>query len=116
MVLVPDDAPHKLTGNVLSTTEIAFSWQPITHEKRNGIITGYTLLINNMNGIVVKSLVVNASTLDMKVEGLVSWTNYTANMSCMTVKGSGPWSSKIMVTTLEEGNTVQHNLYFNNRK
>lgn len=93
-------------GKPLSTSEIAYTWQPIKQEKRNGIITGYTLTLRNVDGSVKKSFSSNASTVRLTVNGLESWTNYTADISGMTIKGSGPPSPQVLVATLEEGNQL----------
>lgn len=56
-----------------------------------------------MNGSLAKTVVINnTSILTTDVAGLVSWTNYTAKINAFTIKGPGPWSPGVLVTTLEE--------------
>ncbi|KAK3728134.1 hypothetical protein QZH41_019448, partial [Actinostola sp. cb2023] len=100
---VPDDSPLMLAGKGLNTTALSFTWQAITPDEQNGIILGYTLSLHRINESLVKTMTVNNGTaLTTTTGGLETWFNYTVNISGFTVKGAGPWSSKVLVTTLEE--------------
>ena len=69
--------------------------------ERNGIITGYTINITKLAGedSVQTSTPFNNITLD----GLRPFTTYLFIVAAQTSMGVGPFSTFVLVTTLEDG-------------
>ena len=71
-----------MMASPINATAVNFTWEePAVH---NGIIRRYIVSIRNSNGDVV--MAVNVSTLTVKIFGLTPNTNYTVNISAVTVE------------------------------
>jgi len=86
-------------------------WDEVPADQMNGIITCYTITYNsqteNDNGNVP------AGPYDRKKEltGLKEFVNYSITMSASTVKGEGPASDPIVVTT-DQDSKLHEFLFF----
>ena len=95
----PTAAPENVTGHNSSSTSILVIWDDVPAADRNGIILTYTItyesLTENNNGNVT----VNYPDNQRNLTGLREYVNYNIKMFASTVKGDGPASNHIIVTT-----------------
>ncbi|PFX14115.1 Down syndrome cell adhesion molecule-like [Stylophora pistillata] len=84
------------------TTSILVMWDEVPADDQNGVITGYTItyypLPQNHSGLV---RAVNSSQHRITLKGLIASANYSIRVLASTLKGDGPSSNPIVVTTLQ---------------
>ena len=104
VLVVPTKAPTGLTVTATSSTSITASWQLPPVDSRNGIIRGFKLFYQR-KGSADSSTILDIkknSTLTKHVNGLHKYTEYEFQVLAYTV-GDGTNSSKVLKTTLEDG-------------
>ena len=100
--LEPSAPPANVTGNNSSSTSILVQWDEVPENDKNGIIKGYNVTYKDWRTGVEKTQTVNASASQVELTGLNKFTKYDISVLAFTVKGSGPLSSTITVTTDED--------------
>lgn len=79
------------------------SWNTLPPESRNGIISGYTVLITNLDdpeGVVDSYYV---ESLNLTINDLSPYTTYGLLLQAHNSVGSGPTSDLHAIQTKEEG-------------
>ena len=94
-MLEPDGAPQNVRGQNTSSTSILVMWDEVPAAQQNGIITGYTITYRNGNSNVH----VNGYVRQTEFTNLKKWVSYNITVFASTVKGDGPPSNAIIVTT-----------------
>ena len=100
--LEPSAPPANVKGINSSSTSILVQWDELPENDRNGIIKGYNVTYKNLTSEVEKTQTVDAPTRQVNLTGLNEFTKYDITVSAFTVKGGGPPSSAITVTTDED--------------
>ena len=81
------------------------SWQPPVPGDRNGIITHYILVLKNLDFTVDDVITnVSGSLLTYTVSDLEEYSTHECRIAAGTIIGTGPYSSPIELTTLQDGN------------
>ena len=101
---MPSSAPLGLTGDSLNSTAIFLEWKPPTHRKRNGLITSYTVRIQDV--FTNNSNILLHSILHLIVPSLHPFHQYTFDVAANTSVGRGPFSTPITIRTLEDGKSL----------
>ena len=96
---MPSGPPRNLTAEVISSTVIHLSWSPPLPHEHNGVISNYTVILNQ-DGL---STIYTTNTTTMSAEYLLPFTTYSFRVSASTRIGSGPFSLAIYRNTLEDG-------------
>ena len=89
-----------------SSTAILVTWDPVPEIDRNGIITQYEVEFNQstFKEISASNLTTtNGSQLNVELEGLEEYVEYSVRVRAYTSVGLGPFSVAIMNTTMEDG-------------
>ena len=109
IILVPGLGPSNFTANYdrLRPTSVQFSWEEVPIASQNGIIRGYTLIVeqletNSENIIDTDVTMLEANTFSHEVTSLIHNTVYNISLAARTSSGVGPVSS-IQVFILPEG-------------
>ena len=100
IISAPGDAPVNVIVQILNSTAIHIQWDPLLTP--NGIITHYTIYINNGN----PPLNVDATSDDLQhvsVGGFSPDQGVTVRLSASTTAGEGPKTASQSVTTDEAG-------------
>ena len=100
--LEPNAPPANVKGNNSSSTSILVQWDEVPENGKNGIIKGYNITYKDWRTGVEKTQTVNASASQVDLTGLNKFTKYNISVLAFTVKGGGPLSSTITVTTDED--------------
>ena len=91
-----------MRGHNSSSTSILVKWDEVPVADQNGIIETYTItyesLTENHNGNVT----VNYPDHQTNLTGLREYVNYSISVFASTVKGDGPASNPVIVTTDED--------------
>ena len=90
----PSVSPEGLKVSHRLPTTAELSWKPIPEEKRNGVITGYTVQVEGP-GFSQKMLVQDVKT---EIPSLKPFTSYTFKVSAMTKAGTGPAATISSIT------------------
>jgi receptor-type tyrosine-protein phosphatase Q len=99
----PSGAPTEPKPSDVTSTSFTLSWEPPLPEERNGIITHYELRLEKLSCTqTVHYVTVMSSSLPFTVEDLRPDTTYNCSVKAATVNGTGPSSSPLIVTTLED--------------
>ena len=74
-------------------------WDEVPAVQQNGIITGYTITYTSQTENDNGNVSAGANDRQTELTGLKEFVNYTITVSAYTVKGEGPASDPIVVTT-----------------
>ena len=77
-------------------------WAPPPEYNQNGIIDRYEIEISDEDNIVTQYST-NGTTLMLRVIELRPYHTYSCRMAATTRAGSGPFTSTILIQTLEDG-------------
>ena len=97
----PSIAPEGLNITHSHPTTAELSWSPLPVEKRNGVITGYTIQVEGPD-FSREISVQDGNMSSVEVPGLMPFTSYTFYVSAMTKAGTGPVAT-VSSTTPEGG-------------
>ena len=100
--LEPSAPPANVTGNNSSSTSILVQWDEVPENDKNGIIKGYNVTYRDWRTIGEKTQSVNACTSQVQLTGLNKFAKYNISVLAFSVKGDGPPSAAITVTTDED--------------
>ena len=104
--IVPFGEPQNLTSIEVTSKNILFSWLPPLIHLRNGNITHYSLRYSYYNLTRFMSWeIIHIQNTTFLLRNLLSYTNYSCNVSASTSVGEGP-TTNIIVTTEEDSKTV----------
>jgi len=74
-------------------------WDEVPADQKNGIITGYTITYNSQTENDNGNVPAGRNDRQNKLTSLKEFVNYIITVSASTVKGEGPASDPIVVTT-----------------
>ena len=88
-----------------SSTSLQVNWGEVPFPDQLGIIRGYRVLIwtTNQSSDILRNVTVLVPSQATSFSGLEMYTNYTIQVSALTVKGAGNKSEPIVVITDEDG-------------
>ena len=93
----PDGAPQNVRGCNTSSTSIVVSWDEVTTDQQNGIITNYTITYQSQTENHNGSVSAGPNDHQRNISGLKKYVNYNITVFASTVKGDGPHSSPVVV-------------------
>ena len=102
---VPSSPPRDVMVESHNPASLMVSWNQPVRRERNGPITGY--LINYVRDgssdmmSINKTIQPNERTII--ISELVAYVNYSVAVAAMTVNGTGPFSSRSVVRSGEDG-------------
>lgn len=79
------------------------SWEALPLADRNGIITGYTVTITDLDDVEGREESIFTKQHNITFSGLVPYTTYGLLLSARTIVGYGPNSDLHAIQTHEEG-------------
>ena len=74
-------------------------WDEVPADQQNGIVTGYTISYQSQTENDNGNVQVNASVCQMELINLKEYISYNITVFASTVRGNGPPSHPIVVTT-----------------
>ena len=98
----PDGAPQNVTGHSTSSTSIVVSWDEVTTDQQNGIITNYTITYQSQTDNHNGSVSAGPNDRQRNITGLKKYVNYNITVFASTVKGDGPHSSPVVVVRTDQ--------------
>ena len=88
-----------MRGRNTSSTSILVTWDEVPTDGQNGIITSYTITYQSLTQDHNGHFTVEFSAHQTVLTGLKKYFNYSITVFASTVKGNGPASSPIIVST-----------------
>ena len=82
---------------------ILIFWNPPPLVNQNGIITGYQVMVTNLNRTNSSAITINTNNTSYVVMGLQINTLYNFKVAAMTIIGLGPFSDPVSNQTFEDG-------------
>ena len=98
----PAGVPQNVQGQNSSSTSILAIWDEVPADLQNGIITGYTITYHSQTENDNNSVQVNGSVSLKQLTNLKEYVIYNITVFASTVKGDGPASDPIVVTTAQD--------------
>ena len=94
MFKAPSGAPVSITLIPVNSTANNLTWNEVNCSQRNGLITGYTVMISN------SSITYNLNSTERYIilNDLVFGTVYNISVAAVNSVGRGPFSDPITVT------------------
>ena len=102
----PTAAPENVTGHNTSSTNISVSWGEVPAADRNGIILSYTVTYQSQTQNDSGSEKVFYPNRSLDLSGLKKFVKYNITVFATTVKGDGPTSGVIVVSTDQDSKLV----------
>ena len=99
------DAPPSLSGEVFTSTSISLMWTPPPEYNQNGIIERYQMEISDEDNITTPYFT-NGTTVMLTVTELRPFHTYSCRVAAVTRAGTGPFTSAIVLRTLEDGKSI----------
>ena len=96
--LGPDLPPQAIVGIPTSPSTMGIVWKPVPFPFGRGIILGYHFVFSTMSGEILEDKILGPEQDFISVGSLELFTNYTVNMTAFTIKGEGPWASKVVLS------------------
>ena len=90
--------------NVLSSTSVEITWDPVPAKHRNGIIREYEVAILDKPGSCGYYIKTAADTRRFVKDGLKMHHSYSVKIAARTSVGRGEWSPWAEFTTLQGSN------------
>ena len=87
---------------VINSTSISVYWGPPPFDDQNGVITGYRVIITNLNRTNI-SMSISVTNTSYTAIGLEKFVVYDIQVAAMTAVGLGPFSDAIRSQTFEDG-------------
>ncbi|CAH0714939.1 unnamed protein product, partial [Brenthis ino] len=95
----PEEGPTSVECGGVTSTALRVSWQPIPPHKQAGALIGYSVLYAGQGRQWQ-----NATSLvtELRLQGLIKYTNYTVKVAGFSNYGTGPYSFPIVCSTLQD--------------
>lgn len=111
--IVPSGFPQMFTDRVESSQSISFNWIAPTVEEQNGVIISYTVnVLDAASGQNIGPTTVPSSQTSITVAALLPFTTYLCSIAASTSLGMGPFSTSLMVTTLQDSKMSNLSIQF----
>ena len=101
-ILAPSSAPHEISAQAISSTRFTITWLPPLEDDVNGIITGYTVLIYEVDTNTTN--IYNTTYANITLSSLHPFYSYQCYVAGSTV-AAGPFSDPVIIKTLQTGMT-----------
>ena len=98
----PSAAPLNVRGHNTSSTSIFVTWDDVPAADKNGIITSYNITYHSLTENHSNSTTVDHPDRQVTLMGLREFVNYSITVFASTVKGNGPESDPVIITTGED--------------
>ena len=92
-------------ATVVSSTEIMVTWDIVPEIDQNGVITMYEVLyvpLETFDGMIGIDMMLVEST-SFLIRDLQEYVDYNVSVRAYTSVGAGPYSTGMIVRTLEDG-------------
>ena len=109
ILTVPNGPPLTVSARALSSQSVIITWEPPSPEEQNGHIVEYVI---NITGLDTGERYQHLSASNNLTIGLLSpFSTYTCVIAASTSVGIGPFSTVVIVQTLEDGVLSRCNFY-----
>ena len=91
-----------MRGHNTSSTSIFVTWDDVPAADKNGIITSYNITYHSLTEDHSNSTTVDHPDRQVTLMGLREFVNYSITVFASTVKGNGPESDPVIISTGED--------------
>ena len=98
----PSKPPKSVSLVVTGSRSIRLNLKNLDWNDRNGIITLFSVRLENETGLV-KAENFSSINTGVNITGLLPYSNYSAKAAAINSAGFGPYSETVSVRTMEEG-------------
>lgn len=109
----PSAAPWSFTVTVQSSRSLLLSWTPPPEENRGGTIQGYRVDILEVETGTRQQYTTGQSVKRYQATMLHPYYNYQCKVAAYNSAGTGPYTSVVSRTTLEDGKHLIITRYMN---
>ena len=105
MSLAPASPPDNVVATVVSSTEIMVTWDIVPEIDQNGVITMYEVLyvpLETFDGAIGSNMMLVEET-SFLIQDLQEYVDYNISVRAYTEIGEGPYSTGMIVRTLQDG-------------
>ena len=103
-LIAPTGPPRDVTPSTTSRS-VSVSWSTIECIERNGAITDYTVMFQEVGGMMITGTL-NVMARTFTASGLIPYTNYTFRVAGVNSINTGPFTNTITIQTDEDGKLV----------
>ena len=98
----PSAAPLNVRGHNTSSTSIFVTWDDVPAADKNGIITSYNITYHSLTENHSNSTTVDHPDRHVTLVSLREYVNYSIRVFASTVKGNGPESDPVIISSGED--------------
>ena len=99
----PTGSPLNQHGSAINSTAIIFTWDHPAVDARNGLITGYSLILLEQATNLSTSYSQTGGRIELIVSNLHPYYDYECRIAAETRMGRGPYGPTFITTTLQAG-------------
>ena len=110
---VPTIPPLNSTGSAVNSTAIIINWQLPAPYGRNGIITGYSLILTELITNTTTSYSQTGAHIELVIGSLHPFYDYECIIAAETSVGRGPYGDPFITRTSPDGMDEKKNLMLN---
>ena len=100
-----------MRGKNSSSTSILVMWDKVPAVEQNGMITGYTITYKSQTENDNGNVPAGPDDREKVLTGLKEFVNYNITVFASTVKGDGPASGPVVVTTDQDSKYNIHQAF-----
>ena len=106
-ITAPSGQPQRIASSAQGTSWIEITWMIPSADGRNGIIINYVIDLSsrdeNITVTVPTPTFSTPENLYYNITGLSAGSEYTVRVAASTVNGTGPFTEKVRIRTLDDG-------------
>lgn len=103
MCAVPSGAPLNQIGSAVNSTAIIFTWDHPATERRNGMITRYSLILTELATNSSSQYSQSGAHIEAVIGHLHPYYDYECKIAAETIIGRGPYGQPFVTRTLQDG-------------
>jgi len=102
----PTGSPLNERGSVINSTAIIFTWDHPAADTRNGLITGYSLILLEQTTNTSTLYSQTGGRIELVINNLHPYYDYECRIAAETSVGRGPYGPPFTTRTLQDGNFI----------
>ena len=95
--------PTGITVTLVNATAVAFSWQTLERNNTNGELVAFAVKLVRLDTSMEIQKNISSSLQNFATSGLKTYANYSIAIAAVNRAGVGPYSSSVIIETLQSG-------------
>ncbi len=106
LYVVPTSPPLTPIGRAVNSTAIIINWEHPSPDGRNGIITGYSLIVTELPTNTTTTYSQGGGHIELVIASLHPFYDYECRIAAETAVGRGPYGDEFVTRTSPDGKMI----------